>query len=178
MKYMLSFLCVAGIVLALCLCGFKSPKQETLLPENYLRIHIRANSDKPIDQEVKYKVKDAVVEALIPILAQCEDKSEAVKVLKKNFSYIEKVANNVLGACGFDYTSHAKFDKEFFPTRVYDNLVLPEGEYDSLILNLGSGSGNNWWCVVYPAFCFLETKNSDNIVYISQIWDIIKNVII
>ncbi len=178
MKYFLSIVCVLGIVVVLILCGVKVPSQnQVLTPENYLRIHIRANSNDEIDQKVKYKVKDAVVEALIPVLAECEDKSQACKVLKSNFAYIEKVANNVLRANGFDYVSKAQFNREYFPTRVYESVTLPEGEYDALVLNLGSGEGNNWWCVVYPAFCFLETKNYDNIVYISRIWDIIKNVI-
>ena len=178
MKYILSIVCILGVVLTLIFCGVKIPSSsQELTPENYLRIHIRANSNDEIDQNVKYKVKDAVVEALIPVLADCESKDEAKKVLKQNFSYIEKVANNVLKANGFEYSSNATFNREYFPTRVYENVTLPEGEYDALILNLGSGTGNNWWCVVYPAFCFLETKNSDNIVYISQIWDTIKNII-
>lgn len=177
MKYFLSIVCVLGIVLTLIFCGIKTPTQEAITSENYLRIHIRANSDDEIDQNVKYKVKDAVIEALIPVLAECETKGEASKVLKDNFGYIESIANNVLKASGFSYTSNAVMKREYFPTRVYENVTLEEGEYDALVLNLGEGAGNNWWCVVYPAFCFLETKNSDNIVYISRIWDIIKNVI-
>ncbi len=178
MKYFLSIICVLGIVLTLIFCGIKNGgNQQEINPEDYLRIHIRANSDEQIDQNVKYKVKDAVVESLIPILAECTTKSEAKKILKNNFSVIENVANNVLKANGFGYKSSANFSREYFPTRVYDKVTLLEGEYDALVLNLGQGGGNNWWCVVYPAFCFLETKNSDNIVYISQIWDIIKNVI-
>ena len=81
---------------------------------------------------------------------------------------------------GFSYTAHAKINNEYFPLRTYENnnqtLTLKEGYYDALILELGSGSGNNWWCVVYPAFCFTETKNFDNIVYISKIWEILKSV--
>ena len=174
MKYIMSFLSIVAVILILVFCGVK--KEEQLLPENYLRIHIRANSNDQIDQAVKYKVKDAVIEALIPILSEVETKSQAKDILRENFGYVEQVSNNVLASNGFEYKASARFDKEYFPTRVYENITLPEGEYDSLILDLGSGEGNNWWCVVYPAFCFVQTKNVDNVVYISQIWDIIKNV--
>lgn len=177
MKYILSLGCVIGIILVLVLCGGGMASQEEIVPENYLRIHIRANSNDAVDQEVKYKVKDAVVDALIPVLSKCETKAEAVKTLRNNFSLIESVADNVLKANHFSYTSSARISNEFFPTRVYENITLPEGNYDALILNLGSGEGNNWWCVVYPAFCFLQSKNSDNVVYISQIWEIIKNIL-
>lgn len=176
MKYILSFVSIIAIVLVLVLCGTNANNEEVLIPENYLRIHIRANSNEQVDQAVKYKVKDAVIESLIPVLSEVESKSEAKAILKDKFDYIEAIANNVLSANGFDYSSTVRFDKEYFPTRVYDNIILPEGEYDALILDLGNGEGNNWWCVVYPAFCFVETKNIDNVVYISKIWDIIKNV--
>ena len=176
MKYILSLVCIVGIILTLVLCGTGSG-QEVLQPEDYLRIHIRANSNTEIDQNVKYMVKDAVVEALIPILADCTTKQDAITKVKQNFEYIEQVADNVLRANNFDYSSSAKLTNEYFPTRVYENITLPEGNYDAVILNLGTGSGNNWWCVVYPAFCFTQTKNPDNIVYISRIWDIIKGIL-
>ena len=141
-----------------------------------LRIHIRANSNSEIDQSVKYMVKDAIVEALIPVLSEVESKDEAVKVMTENFDYIENVADAVLKSEGFSYKSSARIDNEYFPSRTYQNLTLDEGYYDALIVDLGSGEGNNWWCVVFPAFCFTETKNFDNIVYISRIWEILKSV--
>ncbi len=177
MKYIISILSVVGIAVILLVCGIcPSGGQEV----EYLRIHIRANSNSEIDQAVKYIVKDAVVEALIPILSEIHTKDEAVKAMEDNFNYIESVANAVLKEEGFSYTAHAKINNEYFPLRTYENkngnLTLKEGYYDALILELGSGSGNNWWCVVYPAFCFTETKNFDNIVYISKIWEILKSV--
>lgn len=100
--------------------------------------------------------------------------------MESNFGYIESIANAVLVSEGFTYTAHAKIDNEYFPTRTYEmeeeDLTLVEGYYDALILELGTGTGNNWWCVVYPAFCFTKTNNFDNIVYISKIWEIIKSV--
>ena len=90
---------------------------------------------------------------------------------------IENVANQTLQSNGFTYSSKAKIANEYFPTRTYENITLEEGYYDALILNLGSGEGDNWWCIVFPAFCFTQTKNFDNLEYISQIWEIIKSVI-
>ena len=174
MKYIISIISAVGIVLILCLCGLNSCPPTT----EYLRIHIRANSNSEGDQAVKYLVKDAVVDALIPILSEVETKSEAVETLTQNFSYIEAVANEVLVEYGFDYSSHARIDNEYFPTRTYEDhgttLTLEEGNYDALILDLGTGEGNNWWCVVYPAFCFTYSKNFDNFVYISKILEILQ----
>ena len=170
MKYFITFLSAVALVLVFLFC----PKAEGEV--EYLRIHIRANSNSQADQEVKYLVKDEVVNCLIPLLSEVETFGEAKKVVQNSFSLIESVADNVLAKEGFSYSSNAEMKKEYFPCRVYDELVLEEGEYDALILNLGSGEGNNWWCLVFPAFCFTKSTNSDNVVYISKIWEIIKNI--
>lgn len=172
MKYILITISVVAITLIFALSGLVSGEGEV----QYLRIHIRANSNSEIDQAVKYKVKDEVVEALIPVLADIESFDEATKVISQNFAMIEEVANGVLEENGFTYKSSARIANEYFPTRTYQTVTLEEGYYDALILNLGSGKGDNWWCIVFPAFCFTETKKSDNIVYVSQIWEIIKSV--
>lgn len=172
MKYILITISCIAIVLILGLSGLVVQESRV----QYLRIHIRANSNSEQDQSVKYKVKDNVVEALIPLLSQIESFEEAKCVISENFSMIEQVANQTLQDNGFSYTSSAKISNEYFPTRTYENITLEEGYYDALILNLGSGEGDNWWCIVFPAFCFTQTKKSDNIVYISQIWEIIKSV--
>ena len=173
MKYILITIACIAIALILGLSGLVEQESQV----QYLRIHIRANSNSEQDQTVKYKVKDDVVEALIPLLSQIESFEEAKCVISENFSMIEQVANQTLQDNGFSYTSSAMISNEYFPTRTYENITLEEGYYDALILNLGSGEGDNWWCIVFPAFCFTQTKKSDNIVYISQIWEIIKSVI-
>ena len=172
MKYILITISCIAIALILGLSGLVGSESQV----QYLRIHIRANSNSEQDQSVKYKVKDNVVEALIPLLSQIESFEEAKCVISENFPMIEQVANQTLQDNGFSYTSSAKISNEYFPTRTYENVTLEEGYYDALILNLGSGQGDNWWCIVFPAFCFTQTKKSDNIVYISKIWEIIKSV--
>lgn len=142
----------------------------------YLRIHIRANSNSEIDQKVKYEVKDAVVETMIPLLSNCKTKEEAETVISNNFAKIEDSANKILKKRGFSYISKARLATEEFPTRSYDGVVLEQGFYDALILDLGTGEGNNWWCVVYPPLCFLQSNpTGKNVVYKSKLIEIIKS---
>lgn len=174
MKYFLMGLSVVVIACVIMLCPIKT--QSEVQSVQYLRIHIRANSNSEEDQTVKYKVKDNVVDSLIPLLKDAKTFDRAKKIVEENFSLIEKTANQTLKENGFSYTSCASLKREYFPTRTYDDLTLEEGLYDALILNLGSGQGNNWWCLVFPAFCFTSSTNFDNIEYISIIWEIIKSV--
>ena len=173
MKYIIGIVSAIALVVILIFCPIGTSSESV----QYLRIHIRANSNQECDQAVKYKVKDAVIEALIPLVSEIESFDEAKEKISQNFDLIERTADNVLLENGFAYKSRAKIDNEYFPTRTYEEITLEEGYYDALILELGSGEGNNWWCIVFPAFCFTQTKKSDNIVYISRIWEIIKSVI-
>lgn len=140
---------------------------------DYLRIHIRANSNDQTDQSVKYKVKDAVVEFITPYAAQCVDKAAAIEVIGNILCDIEKVCDGVLRENGFNYSSRAQIRAEEFPTRVYGDLTLEAGLYDALIIELGTGEGDNWWCVIYPPLCF--TSGTADVKYRSLIYDIIKN---
>lgn len=165
-------LCVSIIAVILVLIFATKPDEE----KEYLRIHIRANSNASVDQEVKYKVKDEIVDVLIPLLSEVETFEEAKKVVSENFEKISSTADKVLEENGFAYKSSVRLAEEQFPTRQYGDLTLESGVYDALIVDLGSGEGNNWWCLVYPAFCFTNSKNSTNYEYISKILEIINSI--
>ena len=138
---------------------------------DYLRIHVRANSNSETDQNIKYIVKDEVVRFITPYAAQCTDKEKAIKIISDILPEIEKVCDKVLKENGFSYKSKASVRAEEFPTRVYGDLTLESGLYDALIIELGSGTGDNWWCVIYPPLCF--TSGTASVQYRSAIMDII-----
>ena len=141
--------------------------------EAYLRVHIRANSNAEEDQAVKYLVRDGVVEYLTPVVAACETKAEAIDAIGARLEDIACVAERILRENGFGYGARASLREEEFPTRVYEQATLPAGVYDALILELGTGAGDNWWCVVYPPLCF--SGGEVNIVYKSKIAEIIRS---
>ena len=140
--------------------------------KNYLRIHIRANSNLDVDQQVKYLVKDAIVDYLTPIISTCNTKDDFEKILQQSLVNIQCIADEILAHNSFDYKSSASINNEYFPVRSYDNVTLENGFYDALIVNLGSGKGDNWWCVVYPPLCFLNSNAE--YTYKSRILEIIK----
>ncbi len=141
--------------------------------EEYLRIHIRANSNSEVDQSVKYEIKDKIVTYLTPYVAKCNTKQDALNLLLKQEGQLERVIDDFLKSKGFTYTSNVVVRNEKFPTRVYKDFTLEEGFYDAVIVELGRAKGDNWWCVVYPPLCF--TGNECGIVYKSKILEIIKN---
>ena len=172
MKYILSFFGIVAIFCAVFFCTKKGNE----VNDDYLRIHITANSNSDFDKNIKYKVKDAVVDFLIPMLGDVKDKESAEILLKDNLQKIEAVANDALCRFGVKYNAQVTLVEEKIPTRVYDDFSLQSGVYQSLKIDLGQAKGDNWWCVVFPAVCFTSSKNPPNLEYISKIWDTIQSV--
>ena len=166
-KYIIITIC-AIIAITFLASGLKTQTEY-----EYLRIHIRANSNLQIDQDIKYEIKDKIVNYLAPYLSSCQNKEQSEKIINSQLDNIKKVADETLKQNDFDYTSSAQIKNEFFPTRVYDGVVFESGNYDALIINLGSGDGDNWWCVVYPPLCFVSANTK--IVYKSKIVEIVNN---
>ena len=137
---------------------------------DYLRLHIRANSNDQIDQSVKYEIKNELVEFLTPYLCEVDSKDDAVDKINSMKIVLQTKCNKILRDKGFSYTTNIKINNEYFPTRNYDNITLSAGYYDAVIVELGQAEGDNWWCVMYPPLCFVNKfENSMQINYKSKI---------
>ena len=171
------FLCLIISVFTLLGLVFNKTNGEKLLSvetSNLLRIHIRANSNQVIDQEIKYKIKDEFVDFLTPFVVSCNSLEQAIQMIENKKQELIAISNKVLKENNFEYETNIKIGKEYFPTRSYNQYTLNSGVYNSIIVELGTGEGNNWWCVIYPPLCFTNfSNNNQNIVYKSKIMEII-----
>lgn len=171
MKKIIMLLVMILSATMLCACNSQSSSQE-----QYLRIHIRANSNLTTDQNIKYKIKDELVKYLTPLVVECESFDSVVDMVETHKKDMENICDDILSDNGFNYTSKVSLNEEYFPTRAYGEYVLESNFYDAIIVELGEAIGDNWWCVVYPPLCFVETKQLDtnNIVYKSKLLEIIR----
>lgn len=152
----------------LCACGNNNQGESQLL-----RLHIRAQSNSAADQAVKLKVRDSVVLYLESELKDVRDFETAKKEIDKRKGQIKQLADKVLNENGFTYRSTVTLSNEFFPTRMYEDLVVESGYYDALIILLGEGNGDNWWCVIYPPLCYVEAEFGGDFRYKSKIKELI-----
>jgi stage II sporulation protein R len=162
---------IFALITIIILLGATFYLQKGTAKTEYLRLHIRANSNSEVDQAIKYDIKSAVVEYLAPLVSEITTKSQAESVINSHLGELASVCDKVLSAKGFSYKSRVEYKREYFPTRVYDETELSAGVYDALIISLGDGTGDNWWCVVYPPLCF--TDYGTDFVYKSKIVEII-----
>lgn len=131
------------------------------LRKNILRLHIVANSDSKADQELKLKIRDAILKESSDLFSVDNDLDSAIITAKENLPKFKKIADNVIKENGFLYESQTKIGTAYFETREYEDFTLPAGNYESLIINVGKAEGKNWWCVIFPQVCIPAAAEQD-----------------
>lgn len=116
-----------------------------------LRLHIRAASDAVADQSAKLRVRDAV----LSVMQQCPAQSapEARAWVAGQLLQFQLAAQRALTAQGIRAPVRVYLVNMYFPARRYPTGQLPAGRYDAVRITIDSGSGQNWWCVLYPGLC-------------------------
>lgn len=151
---LLDFIMAAGAAISIMLGSFGGFARECEnIPNSVLRLHIPANSDSEYDQDLKLQVRDLVLEKYGAALSSCESRAEAEENVRKLLPEIQKTCCEFLAQQGADYGAEAELTDMYFTTRQYDEVTLPAGNYHALRITLGSGSGHNWWCIMFPALC-------------------------
>lgn len=126
---------------------------EAELYDNVIRLHVLANSDGEEDQALKLTVRDAVLEKTKTLLENVDSREQAEAVLRQNLPVIEQTALAALRAKGAENSVCVELGEENYPTREYECLAFPAGEYLSLRVMIGEAEGQNWWCVLFPPLC-------------------------
>ncbi|MCK0470030.1 stage II sporulation protein R [Halalkalibacter sp. APA_J-10(15)] len=131
--------------------------------EEAIRLRILANSDSVADQALKRDIRDRVNEAITEWVLHIDDMEEAKATIEANLVEIEKIVAQELERYGLEQGYEVDFDAVNFPTKLYGHLVYPAGIYDAVLITLGKGNGENWWCVLFPPLCFIDMANGDAI---------------
>lgn len=154
----------AGLIVALfLLVGFTGtgtaltrPIVEAYNRNNLIRLHVVANSDSPVDQAIKLKVRDRIIEVTEPLLLRVEDSRTAERILQNHLQLLQETASEELQRNHRSMPVQVNIGQFPFPERVYPFGILPAGDYKGVRVVLGKGLGKNWWCVLYPPLCLLE----------------------
>ena len=151
-KITMEMVLLLGIA-ALLAWGTALERQQQRISDAMIRMHVVANSDSAADQEIKLRVRDAVLLEAQRYTELAESREEAVRILSEHLQDFADVTSGVLSENGYSYPVTVSLKRELFGFREYDTFSLPGGYYDALRVTIGSGEGKNWWCVVYPQLC-------------------------
>ena len=153
MVIILSFL----LFIYITVCAFSYAQNiSTDIANNVFRLHVLANSDSEEDQNLKYLVRDALIDYMNSVSKNSNSKDEAISIAYQHKSDFYKIAKKVINDNGYDYNVNISIGNFAFPTKNYGDISLPAGYYDALKVEIGNASGQNWWCVMFPPLCFVD----------------------
>lgn len=131
----------------------------TSISDSVFRLHVIANSDSSEDQNLKYIVRDNVLEYMNSITTGITNKEKIIKIISSNLDNFKKIAQDTVYAHGFDYNITVEIGNFEFPTKTYGDISFPPGFYDALKIKIGNAKGQNWWCVMFPPLCFIDISS-------------------
>ena len=163
---------VATIIIVL-LCITKNPT--ITIPENAIRFRVIANSNKPEDQNIKEQIVYNISQNIRSIQESPNNLQEARKIINSNIPTLEKIVEKTLKEQNKSENYTIEYGNNYFPEKEYKGVKYKSGNYESLIIKLGDGLGDNFWCVLFPPLCLLEVEEttSSEIEYTSYIKEII-----
>ena len=131
----------------------------TNIQDSVFRLHVIANSDSEEDQNLKYIVRDKVLEYINSISNNTNSKDEVINLAYQNLTEIQKIAEDTIYENGYNYSVKLNIGNFAFPTKKYGDITLPSGFYDALKIEIGKAQGQNWWCVMFPPLCFVDVTS-------------------
>lgn len=157
---------IIGIIVVLFLIGInKVNSKEFIIPSEAIRLRVVANSNKDEDQRVKYEVTNHIQNKIYDLLKNTKGIEDARVIINDNLEYLSSEVEKTLDKEGYPFSYELKYGLNFFPKKEYKGVTYEEGYYESLLITLGEGKGNNWWCVLFPPLCLMEAEESEEVEY-------------
>ncbi|MEG0138883.1 MAG: stage II sporulation protein R, partial [Bacilli bacterium] len=146
---------------------------KVIIPDEAIRIRIVPNSNSIIDQNIKTKVKTNLQNDMYDIVKNTHNINKARQLINNNLNKIDKNINNILIKENYKLGYKINFGYNYFPAKEFRGVTYNEGYYESVVVTIGQGNGNNWWCVMFPPLCLMEAEENENIKYASFVQEII-----
>ncbi|MDD5952547.1 MAG: stage II sporulation protein R [Oscillospiraceae bacterium] len=155
---LVSLLLAAATLVAVSALGEFRVRCEDI-SQKVLRLHVLANSNSETDQQLKLKVRDAILKESGQLFGTSKEKADTMQIVEQHYAELEQVARRTLLENGCDLPVTVSLEKTYFNTRTYGEITMPSGYYDALQVKIGAASGKNWWCVLFPAICVPSATN-------------------
>ncbi len=159
-KFKRFILVSALLILYVCISAVSYTHAVTTdIADSVFRLHVIANSDSAENQNLKYIVRDKVIEYMSSISQNASSKEDVIEIAKANLDKIQAIASQTIRENGYTYSVNVEVGNFSFPSKRYGDITLPPGYYDALRIKIGEAEGQNWWCVMFPPLCFVDVTS-------------------
>lgn len=149
------------LMLLLVVSVYKKSNDSVKIPDSAIRFRILANSNSPRDQKIKEDIRDKMQKELYSLLQNSKSIDDSRKIINSNMSNLDEILKDSMKDIEYSYS--IDYGMHYFPSKTYKGITYEEGNYESLLVTLGSGKGDNWWCVLFPPLCLLEAEESSDV---------------
>lgn len=150
--------------------------EEIVIPNTAIRLRVIPNSNNLLDQEMKTKVKEYLETNLYKNFANVDDIDEARTMINNNIPKIEEDITSIFNENNYDMNFKVKYGNNYFPEKEYKGIIYEEGYYESLVVEIGEAKGDNFWCVLFPSLCLLETEETTEVEYKLGVLELINKI--
>lgn len=161
--FLKKILLLIAVLMTLMISLKAKTNEQIIIPDQALRFRIIANSNNLEDQGIKMQVRAVVEQKLNDLLVNANTLEETKETINSNLDNIETSVSEILDPLKIDY--QVSWGENYFPAKDYKGVIYQAGEYDSLVITIGNGAGENWWCVLFPPLCFLENQDTTDVEY-------------
>ena len=143
----------------------ETKNNEVIIPDTSIRLRVIPNSNSALDQNMKLKVKDYLEDNTYNLLKDTNDINTAREIIKDNIDDIDKNVSTIFTDNNYNMDYNIKYGYNYFPTKEYRGIKYKEGYYESIVISIGDAKGDNFWCVLFPNLCLIDTENTTDIEY-------------
>lgn len=149
------------LMLLIVVSVYKKSNDSVKIPDSAIRFRILANSNSPRDQKIKEDIRDKMQKELYSLLQNSKSIDDSRKIINSNMSNFDEILKDSMKDIEYSYS--IDYGMHYFPSKTYKGITYDEGNYESLLVTLGNGEGDNWWCVLFPPLCLLEAEESSDV---------------
>lgn len=137
---------------------YKVENQDIIIPDLSIRLRVIPNSNSPKDINIKEQIKQYLENNIYNITKDTKHIEETRTIINNNISNIENNISTIFNNNEYKLPYKVNFGYNFFPRKEYKGITYKEGYYESLVISIGEAKGDNWWCVLFPNYCLVDTK--------------------
>ena len=159
-----------SIIVMLLILGFyllvgNISANKITIPDDAIRLRVVPNSNTQYDQSIKKKVSHLLQSKMYHLLENTKGIEDARDTINNNLNDIDNSISDLLIKEQYNLGYKVNFGYNYFPEKEFNDVIYDEGYYESVLVTLGKGEGDNWWCVLFPPLCLLEASEGDKVEY-------------
>lgn len=148
------------VLLILTVLYIGSSDSNIVIPKEAIRFRVIANSNNKKDQANKKIISNKLSYNISNLLKDSNTIDESRMLLKNNIKSFKDNIDKTLKENKIDTDYEINYGDNYFPEKEYKGVKYKEGYYESLVVTLGKGMGENFWCVLFPPLCLIEEDDT------------------